>query len=194
VRRLDGLEQARHLAVREHHRKPGRAARAAHLAHPRQIEPEHLLVEEEQRRQRLLVRGQRHAALTREPGEKSLDLGRAHLGRVAQPVEAHERTHPMDIGLLGPYAVVQVADALAHLIEQPRGAQRREGTGALFHDRIVLYAYTAYAPPRQISSAFQHLPPRQIWEQLNALSVTPAPHITLGCTWRRRPSRCDEVC
>jgi hypothetical protein len=39
--------------------------------------PQHLLVEEEQRRQRLVVRGGRDLALVRQPGQEGLDLGRA---------------------------------------------------------------------------------------------------------------------
>jgi len=37
-----------------------------------------------------------------------------------QVMEADERPDPMDIGLLGPYAVVEITNAFAHLIEQAR--------------------------------------------------------------------------
>jgi len=35
-----------------------------------------------------------------------------------QLVEAHEGTNPMDVGLLRPYAVVKITNALTNLIEQ----------------------------------------------------------------------------
>ena len=43
----------------------------------------------------------------------------AHFGRMAlQLVEAHEGARAMDVGLLRPYAAVQITDALTDLIEQ----------------------------------------------------------------------------
>ena len=91
-----------HLGRRQHHRQARRPVRPADGLHPRQVLPEHLLVEEEQRRQRLPVRGHRHLPVSRQPRKKGLDLGLPHLTRVAHAVEAHEGAHPMDVGLLGP--------------------------------------------------------------------------------------------
>ena len=57
-----------------------------------------------------------------------LDLGRAQLGRMAQAMEAHEAAHPVDVGLLRPYAVVKIADLAAQLIQQTgRGRICRHG-------------------------------------------------------------------
>ena len=56
-------------------------------------------------------------------GEVQLHLGRTHGSGMAQGMKADEAPHPEEIGLLGAQAVVLVADAFAHLIEQPgRGA------------------------------------------------------------------------
>lgn len=70
------------------------------------------------------MRGHRHLPIGRQPGKKRLDLGLPHLARMAHVVEAHERAHPMDVGLLGTYAVVKIANALTHLIQQPGSLQR----------------------------------------------------------------------
>lgn len=67
MRRVDEHEQARHFMMREHHGQAHLRLRAADLGQPRQIEPEHLLIEKDERRQRLLVRGHRDPALARQP-------------------------------------------------------------------------------------------------------------------------------
>ena len=126
------------------------APRAGRSRHPRQVEAEHLLDRGTAaptapadawtpRRCRSLAS---HA-------EKRLHLRRRHLARMAHAMKAHEGAHPVDVGLLGAYAVVQVANALAHLIQQPLGLQRRQGgrpprRDALFHGWRLLYKHTAY--------------------------------------------------
>jgi hypothetical protein len=79
-----------------------------------------LLVQEQQRRQGLVVRGRRHLSLGGKPGEKRLDLGTRHVGWVAQAVIADVGTHPMHVGVFGAAAVVEVARLLAQQIQQPR--------------------------------------------------------------------------
>jgi len=60
--------------------------------------------------------------------EKGLDLGATHGIRMPKSMESDERPYPIDISFLGAYAVVQIADALAQLIEhfyrQKRGAEK----------------------------------------------------------------------
>ena len=163
---LDALDRLQHggdLAVREHDRQPPRRLRPADPGEPRQIEAEHLLVEKHDRRQRLAVGRHRDAPLGREPRQERLDLGRAHLRRVAHVVKTHERPHPMHIGLLGADAEMQVAHPLAHLVEQQLRTERRQHThryrrsqrrwsGALFHGRSILYAHTVCRPQSQAAS------------------------------------------
>jgi len=55
---------------------------------------EHLLVQEQQRRQGLPMRGHGHLPIGRQPGKNGLDLGLPHLARVAHGVKAHDRAHP----------------------------------------------------------------------------------------------------
>ena len=40
---------------------------------------------------------------------------------MTQAMEADEGFEPMDAGFFGAYAVVQVADLLTHLVQQPSG-------------------------------------------------------------------------
>ena len=49
-----------------------------------------------------------------------------------------KRPYPMDIGLLGAYAVVQIANALAQLIEHFYGPKRRQRSSAAFHGYLIL--------------------------------------------------------
>jgi hypothetical protein len=51
-------------------------------------------------------------------GEKRLDLRRAHLSRMAHAMESDVAAHPMDVLVLGAYAVVAGADDAPHLIQQ----------------------------------------------------------------------------
>ena len=60
------------------------------LRHPWQAHLQHLAVEEYQRRQGLHVSGRGQLSLVGKPGQKSLDLGRTQIPRVAQPVKADE--------------------------------------------------------------------------------------------------------
>lgn len=68
----------------------------------------------------------RQPARRRQMRQERLDLGPTHLRRMAQAVEPDEGARPVHIGLFGTQAVMQAPRALAHAIEQPRGAQRRQ--------------------------------------------------------------------
>lgn len=50
-----------------------------------------------------------------------------------------EGAHPMDINLLRPYAVVQIANALAQLVEHFHGLTVKGGNGVLLLFAIVRY-------------------------------------------------------
>jgi len=53
--------------------------------------------------------------------EERDDLVAAHLTRMAHGVEPDQAARPIDVSLLGPVAVVPVADGAADLVEQSRG-------------------------------------------------------------------------
>src|SRR6185369_2650549 len=83
---------------------------------------------------------------SRQPRKKGLDFGAAQLGRMPHAMEVHERAHPVHIGLLCSDAVVQVADALAQLIEQPRRLQRRQRGTSAAH-RVTINTVCLYSLP-----------------------------------------------
>jgi hypothetical protein len=57
-------------------------------------------------------------------------------------VETDESLYPVDISLLRPYAVVQVTDAFAQLIENLHRTKSRESSSDVFHDLLLLYIRT----------------------------------------------------
>jgi len=114
------IEEAKkldNLVRRQDDREAPFGPRPANLLHPRQIHPKHLAVEEQQSRQRLLVRRCRHVPRVGEPEKEFLNFIRPQYRRVAAVMKSNKGAHPIDINLLSPYAVVQIADALAKLVE-----------------------------------------------------------------------------
>src|SRR6185312_9450578 len=77
------------------------------------------LVEEEQRRERLVLRRSRDVALRREPAQERRHLGRAHRRGMALAMEAHEVPDPVPIRLLRAQAVMPRTDLLAHPLDEP---------------------------------------------------------------------------
>ncbi len=63
-------------------------------------------VQEQERRQRLVLRRGTDVVGDCKVSEKGVDLGLGHLGGVAQVVEVDEAAHPEAVRLLGPLAVV----------------------------------------------------------------------------------------
>jgi hypothetical protein len=119
-------QHAPHFIGKQHRRQTRLALRPADGLHPRQIETEHLLIEKQQRRQRLPVRGHGHVALVGQPRQEGLDLLAAELAWVAPIMKTDERANPMEVRFFSAQSVVQIANALAHLVQQPRGLQGRQ--------------------------------------------------------------------
>ena len=65
------------------------------------------------------MRSSRGVPLDRQPTQKHLNFLLAHVLRLTQAMEADEGFEPMDAGFFGAYAVVQAADPLTHLVQQP---------------------------------------------------------------------------
>jgi hypothetical protein len=93
--------------------------RAHHLVEPRQRLSEDVLVEKQQRRERLVLRRRRHVALRGEPAQESRHLSRAHLARMPLLVEENEAADPVPVRLLGAPAVMPRAYHLAKALDQP---------------------------------------------------------------------------
>ena len=71
------------------------------LAQPVELAAEHALVQEEDRGERLVLRGRGDAALGGEAGQERGDLGLPHLVGMSPAVEPDEPADPAEIGLLG---------------------------------------------------------------------------------------------
>jgi hypothetical protein len=68
------------FAGRQHGRQVAGLLRAHDAVEPRQLYLQHLLVEEQQRGQRLVLRRRRHLAVHGQVREERLDLGGRHVG------------------------------------------------------------------------------------------------------------------
>jgi hypothetical protein len=111
---------------------------AAHRVEGIQLFVQHLPVEEEQGRQRLVRRGGGHVAIHRQVRQEGLDLRCAHLVGMALAMKEDEPPDPVDISIFGADGIVFEADGIAHPIQElfgfhgksPRqGIDTREGGG-----------------------------------------------------------------
>jgi len=97
IHAVHALQHRAHLGGGKHHRQALRPLRASEAFQPRQLDPQHLAVKEQQRRQRLILRRCRHLAIDRQIGQKRLDLERTHFARMAFAVEQDEAPYPEEI-------------------------------------------------------------------------------------------------
>lgn len=87
--------------------------------------------------------GRRNAALVRKPGQEAFDVGSAQRSRTTRAVKANVSANPVDIRLLGSYAVVQTANALAQLVQDRDRTQRRQMVGDGSIGLLAMSFYTA---------------------------------------------------
>ena len=95
----------------------GRLARTR-SSQPRQLDTEDFAIEEQERVERLILGGRRDSLTHRERRQERRDLRGAHFGGMALAVEEDVALGPVDIGLLGPTAVVACANGVADAIEE----------------------------------------------------------------------------
>src|SRR6266700_2402909 len=139
-------KQPLHLLHRKHRRQAHRTFRPRHAVEPAQTAPEHLLVEKQQRGERLPLGGCRDAAFRRQVRQEGGRLGFAKLGRVPLAVEINIALDPMNIGLLRAAAVIQAPDRGPYLVEQSgplyRGWTTRRKISILIHNARPIKAST----------------------------------------------------
>jgi len=87
---------------------------------PGQFDLEHLSVEEEDRSQRLVLRGRGHVTINGKVRQEILDLRAAKFRRVSLVMEKNVATGPEQILLLSAVAVVQRPQLVADLVEEAR--------------------------------------------------------------------------
>ena len=97
------------------------------IAHPGERTIKDRLVEEEQRRERLVLGRRTHAAGVSQARNERRDLPLGHLFWVALAVKQNEAPDPANVSLLGPRAVMPRAKRRSHAIEQRRRIGRRAG-------------------------------------------------------------------
>ena len=110
-------EKPPHLRCGENGRQSHRPLRPHEIAEPGQIPAEHVLVEKEQRRERLVLRGRRHLPVTREVVQKRRYLLGAELSGMALAGEIDKALDPMDVRFLRAVAVVQSPNSVTHALE-----------------------------------------------------------------------------
>jgi hypothetical protein len=118
---LDAAHPFQHptdFRARENHRQPLRPLGTDHRRQPRQVDLEHVAIEEQDRCQRLVLRRRGNLAGYSERGQKLLDFRRSHRSRMTAVVEPDEATNPVQVCLLGPIAHVTSTDLEFHLIKQ----------------------------------------------------------------------------
>jgi hypothetical protein len=107
-----------HLVAREHHRQAGRTPGAHQVVDPRHVAAEDVPVEEQQRAERLVLRGGGHGAGRGQCVQERRDRLVPQLAGMAPAVEDDEAANPGHVGLLGPSAVVARANGGANLVQQ----------------------------------------------------------------------------
>jgi hypothetical protein len=115
---LQLIEQLPHLRLREHRRQPHRPLRTRE-PEPRKIPAQHVLVQKEQRRQRLVLRSCRDIALRRQPRKKRVHLRRAHLGRMPPAGKMDKEAHPIPVRFRRAAAVMLHPHRLPKALDQP---------------------------------------------------------------------------
>jgi len=113
------LQQPHHLRARQHHRQPPRPLGTDHVLHPRQLDAQHLPIEEEQGGQRLVLGAGGHVVPRRQPGEKRLHRRPVQFRRMPRQPRPDIPADPVQIRLLRAQAVVLQAQTPPHLVQQP---------------------------------------------------------------------------
>lgn len=127
------IEHPQDFFAREDHRQALRRPGALDVFEPRQLDVEHLLVEEEQRALRLVLRRSGNVPRDRKMGQERFDFGRTGRRRVALVVEPDEASNPVDVRLLSAEAVVLQPNLVPHAGEQARRVGAVHGArGAVF--------------------------------------------------------------
>jgi hypothetical protein len=115
-------QHALDFAARQDDRQSGRACRPLHAVEPCQLPTQHLAVEKEDRRERLVLRRRGHLSIRGKMIQERRHLGFAkHLG-MPLAVEVDEAPDPVDVRLLRAPTVVARANRLVHALEQSRRA------------------------------------------------------------------------
>ena len=113
-------QEAPHLVARQHHRQLAGPLRPHHVLHPVHAKPQHVAVEKEQPRQRLVLRRRRHPALHCEPRQERLHLPLSQLRGMPELVGQDEPLDPPQVRRLRAEAVMSRTQRPANVGDQRR--------------------------------------------------------------------------
>ena len=109
-------------------RRRGRLARDD-LVHPRQLDLQDCLVQEEERGKGLVLRRGRHVAVVGQGRKEGGDVFGTEIAGMPSSVEMDVATNPVDVRLFRAAAVVQRTNAVTHLVQEGRGGRSGPETG-----------------------------------------------------------------
>jgi hypothetical protein len=94
-----------------------------------ELDVEHLLVEEQQARQRLVLGAGRDTSHDGQVRQERLDFRSPHVAGMPLVVKEDVAANPVDVGLLGADRVMEQTELVPHLVEQLHRALRRRFQG-----------------------------------------------------------------
>ncbi len=113
-------KQLVNFVTREHKRLVHRAHRAFHFLQPADLLLEHLVIEEQNGAQRLVLRGSRHSPIHRQISQEAPHLLSPQCLGMPISVETHEAPNPAEISLFGAQPVMSEAYHLTYPVQQAR--------------------------------------------------------------------------
>ena len=123
------------------------------MRHPRHIDAQHLAIQEQDGRQRLVLRTGGDLANRRKRTQERLHFHGTKLARVTFPVGEDEPANPAYVSLLGTQAVVFESDPAPNFVHQPRRRRRRRSICYALVFRCVIH----YAPTLEmLRSSLDH--------------------------------------
>jgi hypothetical protein len=97
---------------------PGRGWRSARRRLKRLFQ--HVFIEEQHRRQRLVLRGRSHAFVNCQMYREPVEVLLCELARMSAVVKPEEAVNPVEVSLLSAPAVISAAQSFTHAIVEPR--------------------------------------------------------------------------
>jgi hypothetical protein len=117
-RALEPLDHRAQLVAGQDDWQSLRALGTHDAVEPRQVDRQHVTVEEQERAQRLVLGRGGHPALDRERVEDAGDLGSTQLGRMTLAMEEDVPVDPGDVGLFCAATIVAGAQGVSHAVEK----------------------------------------------------------------------------
>ncbi len=152
------FQDATDFVAAEHNRHPNRQAGPRHIVEPADFNAEHVLVQKQQRAERLILRGGTDVSLDCEPGQKRRDFSGAHLGRVRLSVKHDVTVNPVDVRFLRPAAVMPRPYGVPYPIEELRRRSMSWRASASQHRAAISHTRVATPVAKTVPSVMMSRP------------------------------------